>query len=371
MIVGLVALVLLVWGIILALPSRPWSTRERLVAADRWGELSGVTVLIPARNEADVIGPTLQALAAQGSGLQVIVLDDRSDDGTGDAARAARPAGCQVRVIQGAARPSGWTGKVWALEQAWVRAETPYVLLMDADIVLAPGALGALLAKLKTQRLQLVSVMARLPTTGWWERLLVPAYVFFFKLLYPFARVNRAGTAVAAAAGGCVLLEAAALRQVGGFRAINDQLIDDCALASRFKAAGFSIWLGLSDAVVSQRRYPRLTDFWNMVARSAFTELEYSSLRLVLCTGSMLLLFALPTLGLLAGPWAAGGGALALGLMVLSYLPMVRFYGLPGLWALTLPAAAMLFLAMTWSSAWRYWRGTRAVWKNRVYGVVE
>ncbi len=359
------------WAVILLLPWRPWSTRERLAPANRPRSLASVTVLIPARNEADVIQHTLTALAAQGPGLTVIVLDDRSSDDTAARARQTHLPGATLKVLDGEPKPPGWAGKLWALQQAQQHVATPYVLLLDADIALQPGVLVALLEKMEGAGLGLVSVMARLPANGAWERLLVPAYVYFFKMLYPFARVNQTGSRVAAAAGGCVLLRQQALVRAGGFAAIAGELIDDCALAARVKAAGFAIWLGLSEAVASQRGYPRLADFWHMVARSAFTELGYSTVRLMLCTLLMALLFLAPALSVLSLGAAAPWGAAAFALMMLCYLPMVRFYELTALWTATLPVAALLFLAMTWSSAWSYWRGTRALWKNRAYGVAE
>jgi hopene-associated glycosyltransferase HpnB len=369
--VTLTVLALIAWIAVLVRPARPWSTHERLEPTVEAADLSRITVLIPARDEADVIQNTLAALDLQGTGLRIIVVDDRSRDGTGGRARTVDLSACELRVLEGAPRPPGWAGKLWALEQGLAEVKTPVVLLLDADITLARGVLATLLRKLTGRSLSLVSIMARLPSNGFWERLLVPAYVFFFKLLYPFALVNRPDSRVAAAAGGCMLIETGALRGVGGFAAIRGELIDDCALARRIKAAGYPIWLGLSDAVVSQRGYRGLKDFWSMVARSAFTELEYSILRLLACTAVMLLLFVVPPVALFGSLGAAAGGASSLMLMASSYLPMVSFYGLPVLWTLTLPVAALLFLAMTWSSAWGYWRGTRALWKNRVYGVVE
>ncbi len=359
------------WAVIMLLPWRPWSTRERLAPANRPRSLASVTVLIPARNEADVIQHTLTALAGQGPGLTVIVLDDRSSDDTAVRARQTHLPGATLKVLDGEPKPPGWAGKLWALQQAQQHVATPYVLLLDADIALQPGVLVALLEKMEDAGLGLVSVMARLPVNGAWERLLVPAYVYFFKMLYPFARVNQTGSRVAAAAGGCVLLRQDALLRAGGFAAIAGELIDDCALAARVKAAGFAIWLGLSEAVASQRGYPRLADFWHMVARSAFTELGYSTVRLILCTLLMALMFLAPALAALSLGAAAPWGAAAFALMMLCYLPMVRFYELTALWTATLPVAALLFLAMTWSSAWSYWRGTRALWKNRAYGVAE
>src|SRR5690606_16087134 len=304
----------------------------------------------------------------------VILVDDQSTDGTADAARraAARTAHpFALEVISGAPLPAGWAGKLWALEQGLARVDRPYLLLLDADIELGDGMLAALRAEIERRDAVLVSIMAKLHCVTLVERLLAPPCVFFFKLLYPFALANDARSRVAAAAGGCMLLRTAALRDIGGFAAIRGALIDDCTLAGALKRRGRT-WLGLSNAVRSYRAYG-FGDFWRMVSRSAYTQLGYSPLLLLATTVAMLVFFAAPSaaaLAALAGAAAPAAGRLGLAALAtasLAYWPVVRFYGLPALWAAPLPAAAALFLAMTWDSALRYWRGTRATWKNRDY----
>ena len=359
------------WLCILALPWQPWRVRERLeaetpdAAADAW--LGAVTVLIPARDEAAVIGDTLAALGRQGRGLRVVLVDDRSGDDTAGAARRAAPEPLALEVCRGAPLAEGWTGKLWALEQGRTRIETPLTLLLDADITLRPGMIPALLRRKESSGAALVSVMAALQMTGRWERLLLPAFIFFFRLLYPFHLANGPGRLVAAAAGGCVLLETPALAGIGGFGAIRGALIDDCALARAFKDAGYRTWVGVSRGAASHRAYPTLGAVWRMVARTAYTQLRYSPALLLLCTLLMVLAFWAPLAGL-AGPLpakiAAGGGLAA---MAGCYLPTVRYYRLAPGWALSLPLAGTLFLAMTWHSALRDWGGRRSEWKGRVY----
>jgi hopene-associated glycosyltransferase HpnB len=243
--------------------------------------------------------------------------------------------------------------------------------LLDAEIELAPGVLGALLDKAEAENRALVSIMARLRCQTFWERLLVPPFIFFFKLLYPFALVNRPTRRRAAAAGGCILIRTAALRGIGGFAALRAALIDDCTLAGRVKAAGHSIWLGLSESVSSQRSYATLAEFRRMVTRTAFTQLRYSYLLLGVVGVLMLVMFAAPWIALMAGPNLAVrlAGGLALLAMAAAYWPTIRFYGLHPGWTLTLSAAALLFLAMTFESALSYWRGVRAEWKGRRYAT--
>jgi hopene-associated glycosyltransferase HpnB len=211
--------------------------------------------------------------------------------------------------------------------------------------------------------------MAQLRCETFWERLLVPPFIFFFKLLYPFAAVNTPGRRTAAAAGGCILVHTAALRATGGFSAMRDALIDDCTLAGRIKRDGHAIWLGLSHDVVSVRSYPTLAGFRRMVTRTAFTQLRYSYLLLLLVCLIMLVMFAVPWLAVLLphNVTVFAVGLAALLAMAAAYWPTVRFYGLPALWALTLPLAGGLFLAMTIESAINYSRGVRAEWKGRRY----
>lgn len=359
---------LLAWITVLLLPWRPWSTRERLEAdASRVDEsLDDVTVLIPARDEADVLPKTLAGLAAQGSGLEILIVDDQSSDGTGEVARRSGVAG--VRVISGAALPEGWTGKVWAQSQAEAFLARPMVLLLDADIVLAPGLIATLRDELLARRVALASLMAELSMQGFWERLLMPAFVFFFKLIYPFRLSNSPSRRVAAAAGGCILLEKRALDAIGGFESLRDAIIDDCALARRVKKAGYRTWIGLTRSVVSHRRYAGLDDVWAMVARTAFTQLRYSWLLLALCTLLMLVCFLGPVLlSFSPNPYTRIVALAAWLALWVAYLPTLRFYGVAPAWGLMLPISALLFLGMTWDSARRYLKGERSVWRGRRY----
>ncbi len=240
---------------------------------------------------------------------------------------------------------------------------------MDADIELAPGILSALKSKLCQERAALASLMVELPMKSFWEKLLIPAFVYFFRLLYPFSLANTATSNVAAAAGGCILLETERLRDIGGFARLREALIDDCALARLVKHDRARIWIGLTRAARSIRRYSKLTDIWNMVARTAFTQLRYSMILLALCTLLMGLAFAMPVVGVAFGNVPSVAFALvALSAMMLSYLPTIRYYRLHPGWALSLPVAGLLFLAMTWTSAFRHWWGEGASWRGRAYG---
>ena len=357
-----------IWFIILLLPWRPWSVRESLDSVSPSGDedLSDVTALIPARNEAEMVGTTLPALAAQGRGLNIILVDDQSTDGTGQAARGA--AGARMQVISGEPLPTGWTGKLWALEQGRQQIRTPYTLLLDADIGPQPGIVAALRKAMKDKNVQLVSLMAVLPMESFWERLLMPAFVYFFKLLYPFRLSNTASSKIAAAAGGCMLLETRILDEIGGFGTLRGELIDDCALARRVKASGYMTWTGLSHSVRSLREYESLGTIWKMVARTAFTQLQYSSCLLALCTIIMAASFWGPVSGLLLPSKAAKVlSVLGLVAMILGYLPTLKFYGRSTWWTLTMPLIGTLYLTMTWTSAARYWLGKGSQWKGRAY----
>lgn len=360
------------WAVILLLPWRPWSTRERLdihVSPDRPGpvDLSDITALIPARNEAHTIKNTLRALAAQGTNLKVVMVDDQSTDGTADIARTVASGG--LTQVQGEALPPGWTGKVWALEQGIKHVETKRTLLIDADIELDQGMLAAMQAKMNSEGISFLSLMVALRMQSFWEALLMPAFVYFFKLLYPFHLSNDPRIRqVAAAAGGCILVETNVIKQIGGFRVVRDMLIDDCALASHIKGRGFKTWIGLTCSARSLRVYDSLQSVWRMVARNAFTELKYSVLHLLTCTLLLTMAFVGPLVGILLPDQIAKAAAItALLLMAVSYYPTLNFYQLPRWRAFTLPLAGLLFLAMTWSAAIQYWRGRRSQWKGRVY----
>ena len=361
----------MLWASILMLPWQPWRVREILESEEGGSDhdLTDVTVVIPARDEAPVIGATLRALAVQGRHLSVILVDDHSCDGTAQEALRAMPEG--LLVIPGKGLPAGWSGKLWAQQQGLHHVATPMTLLLDADIELAPGVLGRLLDKAREENLHLVSLLAAPHLSHFWEKLLMPAFVYFFKMLYPFALANSKNSKVAAAAGGCMLMETRVLKAIGGLEGIKGAIIDDCALARTVKSSGYRIWVGLSRTVASQRPYHDLSEIWNMVARTAFTQLRYSVGLLAACAFFMLLLFWMPVLASLfcADSSVRVLALTAFALMLISYLPTLRFYGRHPLWALTMPLAAALYLMMTWSSAIRYWKGERSRWKGRVYRV--
>jgi hopene-associated glycosyltransferase HpnB len=358
-----------IWTSIVAAPWRAWSTREALDSEGPAPEadLSQLTVLIPARNEAAVIGRTIAALSQQGRGLKVVLVDDQSDDGTAQIAEQAR-GNLDLTILKGAALPEGWAGKLWALEQGRRHVKTPLTLLLDADIELKPGTIATLLKHKHQHQLQLVSLMARLNMVNFWERLLLPAFVYFFMLLYPFSLSNSRNRLIAAAAGGFILVDSAVLDEIGAFDKLRGALIDDCTLARRVKQAGHRTWLGLTHSAVSLRAEHSFADMHHMVARTAFTQLGYSTLLLLAVTAIFAAAFWLPFVAAIAAPPLASWIALAtLAGMFLSYVPVLRYYGLAPHRALAMPAIATLYLGMTWSSAIRYWRGVRSRWKGRTY----
>ncbi len=357
-----------IWLIVLLLPWRPWSTREFLNAASFSPEedLSDITVLIPARNEAAMLQRTLPALQAQGRGLNIVLVDDNSTDST--AQKARNSAVQNLVVISGHPLPPGWSGKLWALEQGRRHIRTPLTLLLDADIEPQPGIIAELKKVMHEKNVSLISLMAMLRMNTFWERLLMPAFVYFFKLLYPFHLANSGSSKVAAAAGGCILLETRLLEEIDGFQALKGELIDDCALARRVKAMGYKTWIGLTHSVHSLRPYNDVRAIWNMVARTAFTQLRYSVSALALCTVVMVASFWAPAVGLLLPSVKTKLlSAIALSGMMLSYLPTLKFYGLSVKWIFCMPLFGSLYLAMTWTSAIRHWRGNGSQWKGRAY----
>jgi len=361
---------LIAWLVILLLPWQPWRNRhvlEKLVVLQsESSDLLDITVVIPARNEAAIIGKTLAALAMQGPGLQVILVDDCSSDGTAEIAR--RIPGLSLTIVSGKPPPSGWAGKLWALEQGVRRVQTTYTLILDADIYLAPGVIQALKNVAVVHARPFVSVMARLPMGSFWEKLLTPAFIYFFKMLYPFSLANSAWRMFASAAGGCIFLETRLFNAIHGLESIRNALIDDCALAKQVKQAGFRTWTGQSLSVVCIRPYAGLGELWNMVARSAFTQLNYSLAILLLCSFILLLLFITPPLVLLVQDQSTRYlGLAAWTVMSLTYLPTLIFYRRSPFWVLALPLVGALYLGMTWSSALRYWQGERSRWKDRTY----
>ena len=357
------------WFVMLVLPWQPWRNRETLQVANPVdnADLSDLCVVVPARNEARQISQTLSALAQQGANLQVIVVDDESQDATAETARCAQ--GLDITVIEGEALPAGWTGKLWALQQGFARVKRPVTVLLDADITLAPGVLFSLREKLRSDNVSFVSVMACLSMSTFWEKLLLPAFVYFFKQLYPFALSNNPRVKfVAAAAGGCIMVKSAVLNSIGGFAGIKDSLIDDCALARKVKQRGYSTWIGLTLDVQSHRPYGGPKPIWEMVSRTAFYQLKHSTSILLVMTLLFLTIYGLPWVGLLEVNLTAQIiSALALIAMMGMYLPIIRYYQLNPLWSLGMPLIALLYLAMTWYSAIEYWLGAGNSWRGRRY----
>ena len=361
----LAMLAALVWVYLLAFHGRFWRVGPGLPPV-RPVDPPRVAVIVPARDEATVIGASLASLLAQDyPRFSVVLVDDGSTDGTGTIARGfADP---RLSVFAGAPKPAGWSGKLWAVAQGVAVADAPFLLLTDADIVHEPGHLAALVAKAEAERLDLVSEMVRLRCQSLAERALVPAFVFFFQMLYPFARVNDPLAATAAAAGGSILIRRAALERIGGIAALRGALIDDVTLARLVKRGG-RIWLGHSGLALSLRPYPSFGDIWRMIARTAFVQLRHSWMLLALATLAMALVWLLPPI---LGVFGHGVARL-LGLFgwiaaISVYQPSLRRCALSPLWALALPLIAAFYMAATIGSALDFARGKGAVWKSRAY----
>ncbi len=375
----------LAWLYLLTLRGGYWRTGHRLPPGDRgsghpWLERPpSVTAVVPARNEADILPaclPTLLSQDYQGQ-FAVIVVDDDSAD---DTAKVATELG--AAVISARPTPPGWAGKVWAMAEGAraVGADTDCILFTDADVAYAPGVLARLAGAAADGEYALVSQMALLRTGNRPEKLLVPAFVYFFAQLYPFPRVSRPHSRTAAAAGGCMLVRARALAAAGGLAQIRDARIDDVALGRLLKRAGGRCWLGLTTDVLSLRPYDRLADIWDMVARSAYTQLRYSLALTVGVVLGLAWLYLLPPAAAIAGlvllataatagpgaAWLAAAGLAGWLLMAVSYAPMLRLYRLSPLRGLSLPLIAALYAAMTADSARRHHRGRGGEWKGRV-----
>ncbi|MGW2685100.1 glycosyltransferase [Streptomyces sp. NPDC001414] len=378
-IVWTAAVSLAAWLWLLLCQGSFWRTDVRLPPRGDPGRWPDVCVVVPARDEAAVLPLSLPSLLAQDypGRAEVFLVDDGSTDGTGELARdlAARHGGLPLTVASPGEPPAGWTGKLWAVRHgiALARARDPeYLLLTDADIAHEPDSLRLLVAAARSGGFDLVSQMARLRVESRWERLVVPAFVYFFAQLYPFRRIGRKGSRTAAAAGGCVLLRADAAERARVPDAIRHAVIDDVALARAVKGSGGHIWLGLADRVDSVRPYPRLHDLWRMVSRSAYAQLRHNPLLLLGTVAGLALVYLVPPAAVLAG--AAGGGpaavlagAAAWLVMTATYVPMLRYYRQP-LWpAPLLPFTAFLYLLMTVDSAVQHYRGRGAAWKGRTY----
>jgi len=353
-----------------------WLARERdqdEAASQPRSDWPNLAVVIPARDEAEMLPLSVGSLLAQdyAGKLSIVIVDDGSSDGTAKVANAiSADATRHVRLISGTPPPPGWAGKVWAMQQGIAHAEAAnyaadYLLLTDADIEYAPSAVTRLVGRATVSRTVLTSLMVKLNCGSLSERALIPAFVFFFQMLYPFAWVNWRGASTASAAGGSMLVERLALARAGGIVSISSALIDDCALAKLMKREG-PIWLGLSRDVRSLRSYPHIGDLRRMIARSAYSQLQYSPLLLAATiSGMALIFFAPPVLALLGGYPANAVAAGAWAFMTLAYLPILSFYGLSLVWAPALPLIALAYLAFTLDSAFQHWRGRGGVWKGR------
>jgi hopene-associated glycosyltransferase HpnB len=342
--------------------------------------LPSVTAIIPARNEADALPACLPTLLAQDyrGPFRVIVVDDDSTDETAKiASELGAAASADVTVVNARPTPPGWAGKVWAMSEGMRAADSEYLLFTDADIAYAPGTLGRLVHA-TVGEFAIVSQMALLRASNRAEKLLIPAFVYFFAQLYPFARVNRPRSRTAAAAGGCMLVRADALAAAGGLAAIRGARIDDVALGTLIKRAGGRCWLGLTTDVRSMRPYNRLADIWNMVARSAYTELNYSLARTAFAVLSLAWLYVLPPVAGITGlalvasgaegataGWLAAAGLGGWLLTAVTYVPILRLYRLSPLRGPSLPLIAAMYAAMTADSARRHFSGRGGEWKGR------
>ncbi|MGB3492426.1 MAG: glycosyltransferase [Elainellaceae cyanobacterium] len=400
--IGFSALSCLIWVYLLLFRGQFWRTDQHLEAMaepsqiepESGQEYPAIHVVIPARDEADSIATTVRSLLNQDypGSLSILLVDDHSTDGTRDVAAGAAQglmsserATRSFEVLQAQPLPPGWTGKLWALDQGTraVLGRSPqpqFILLSDADIAHDPQNLSRLVAKAQQDSLDLASIMVKLRCESVWEQMLIPAFVFFFEKLYPFRWVNNPSRATAAAAGGCILIRSTALQRIGGIATLRDALIDDCTLAHQVKHSGFDktqfrpIWLGLSSRTSSLRPYPDLKTVWDMVARTAYTQLNYSPLLLVGTLLGMALVYLVAPVGLIGG-LIVGQPAIAILslatwlMMAIAYWPILRFYRCSPLWAAGLPAIASLYTLMTLDSALRHWQGRGGQWKGRTYAA--
>ncbi|WP_013321861.1 glycosyltransferase [Gloeothece verrucosa] len=387
---GLVLLSLLIWLYLLCFRGKFWLADQRLeLNNNQLSFYPSVCAVVPARNEADLLPTTLNSLLNQNypGEFSIILIDDQSSDGTGqvalDVAQKCHQS-ARLTVISGQPLSSGWTGKLWAMEQgiryAKQHSSPDYFLFTDADICHHPVNLQELVIKAEQENLALVSLMVLLRCKSFWEKVLIPAFVFFFQKLYPFPWVNDPQQKMAAAAGGCILIRRQILEDIGGLQILRKALIDDCSLAAAVKSylqteptlTEKSIWLGLTDATESFRPYPSLKSLWDLVARTAFTQLNYSPWLLIGTVIGMTIIYLIPPLSVMIGvvlgnKLMIGIGTMAWLLMLIAYFPTLKLYESSFLWGISLPGIAFLYTLMTIDSAWRHWRGQGGGWKGRVY----
>lgn len=368
---------LLIWIILTFLRGAFWQLRRfdaDLGAVEALAAWPRVLAVVPARNEAETIARVVGSLLKQlyPGEYRVIVVDDHSEDGTAALAveaGLAEGSANRLNIVAAAELPGGWTGKLWALQQgvqSGVEFAADYYWFTDADIVHESEALGRLVSRAERQKLELTSLMVMLQAKSFAEKLLIPAFLYFFLKLYPPKWIADTGAKTAGAAGGCILLRRVALERIGGFAAIGAEVIDDCALARAVKRSGGAIWMGLTRRSVSLRSYKSFGEIRDLIARTAYTQLGYSPVLLLGTLLGMIVTYAAPVaLALGTQPLLWRMGLAAWALMTISYLPTVRFYRLSPLWAPALPVAAAFYSYATWVSAVRYWMGRGGQWKGR------
>lgn len=371
MLLALSLLACCAWVYLVGLHGRFWRSAPVLGNASP-STLARVAVIVPARNEAQHIRQSLRSLHAQDyrGPMSIILIDDNSTDNTATIA-ASLDVGERLVLLHGQPLPPGWTGKLWAVHQGLLHPQAiaaDFILLTDADIEHAPTHLSSLLAKAEAEQLDLVSEMVHLHCETLPERALIPAFVFFFQMLYPFAWAGNPQKRLAAAAGGTMLVLRAALDRVDGVSRIRHHLIDDCALAKAIKSTGGRMWLGHSDRAASIRVYSRWRDIWDMIARTAYVQLGHSPLMLLGCVAGMGLLYIAPPLVTLLATGAPRMlSVFAWLMMTLSFQPTLRRYHRSPLWGIALPAISLFYVCATIGSAFRHYAGRGGGWKHRVY----
>ena len=383
---------LIIWVFLLLFWGQFWRANQRLEIHNiDLPSYPSVCAIIPARNEADVLPVSLKSLLNQDYSGQfsIILIDDQSTDKTGEVAQEIANhlnQSDRLKVIQGKPLPIGWSGKLWAMEQGIQTAKnqglsTDYFLFTDADIEHHSTNLKELVTKAENENLALTSLMVLLRCDSFWEKFLIPAFVFFFQKLYPFPWVNNPQNKMAAAAGGCILIKRDRLEEIGSIPSLREALIDDCTLAQKIKGLSTSenptaIWLGLTEKTKSLRPYDSLDTIWNMIARTAYTQLNYSLLLLLGTVLGMSLVYLAAPIILLIGIYFKSSSLITLSgltwlLMAIAYFPTLRLYKLSPLWSLSLPIIALFYNLMTIDSALRHWRGQGGGWKGRVYPQSE
>ncbi len=377
MLVAFGTISLFIWIYLLIAHGRFWQISRYFLPSAGPGDVAArVAVIVPARDEVEVVGRAVASLLNQtgGQSVHIFLVDDASSDGTAEVAReAARAAGRPdlLTTIAGRALPLGWSGKLWAVEQGVeqaLRLSPDFLLLTDADIAHAPGSIASLVQMAQSRSLDLVSVMVKLHCRTFAEKALIPAFVFFFLKLYPPAWISNPQRRMAGAAGGSILVRPEALQRAGGITAIRGEVIDDCALARRVKAAGGRLWLGLSTTTASIRPYGTFAAIGSMISRGAFNQLKHSAWMLLLAVLGLSATYLFPPLLLLFSRQLVPAllGAAAWMLMIVCFLPTVRFYRLNPLWAAALPLIAVFYMGASAHSALRFWSGRGGQWKGRV-----